>query len=244
MPIKIIGGSSGSGRVSILSEEYCATARYSKSEGTITCEIKPLPSLVRFIVRAEKKYFVPRIVKILCFFLGSITLLDFLFITLLVTGVHLIVGKFEDAAILQYKFVPPLLVLALFLFITRTKVSGWHGAEHMTIAAYERSETTELDAICRESPVNPKCGGRLVLPILILMFASLYLFSHWMFLVTSIEATLWIDKKIGFDKIPAFSHFSVLLQSYITTTNPTRRQLHTARIAMAELIAKHRAGCP
>lgn len=113
-----------------------------------------------------------------------------------------------------------ILFVGVFVFIHR--LASWHGAEHMAIAAYERTGSTKVKDIESESPINPKCGGRLALPLLLASVIALSLSKRFeipafIFAIPLLEIVLWIDKLKGFDKIALFSQtsthfFSVILQ--------------------------------
>ncbi len=235
MSLNILGGSSTVGSISITSDEFCSTARYSKRTGKISYKVKPLPRLVKFVLKAEKRYLIPQTLKLLAFFIGNLKLRDLIFISALICVVRLLESELRGKIAGSQIIILTTVWLVLLLFV-KIKIAGFHGAEHMAIAAYERNESTDLCSVNKESPINPKCGGRMALPLALTVLVLIYFNLHWSFFILSTEAMLWIDKKIGFDKIPIFSQSSILLQRYITTAYPTEHQTRTAQIAMIALI--------
>jgi hypothetical protein len=126
-------------------------------------------------------------------------------------------------------------------FVARSR--PWHGAEHMTIAAYERSGSTRPCDVQCESPINDHCGGRLVLPLLLVgtVWAAAPIRSRVLRLILGavlVEAGLQVERLWGWDRIPVFAQASRLLQR-CTTRQPDEQHLAVARIAMAALLKAH-----
>lgn len=240
--IKLIGGMSFFRKISIVSDRFVATAT-AHPDGTITSKIRQLSSL-------KRPYF-PKTLSLFLSIYCSVGLIGKTIIWILLfnflsldrlpndIGIHelLALGLYP---VLHSMFfpIPPLLLLVHYYIAT------WHGAEHMAIAAYERSGATTLEAMIAEDTVHPKCGGRLFLPGLV-MFILLPLTAYvlWGSMVLGyialLETLLWIDARIGFDKIPIFAQASKLLQRYITTKKPGEQEIKTAQRALLVLIAVH-----
>lgn len=154
MKIKIIGGKSTAGRISILSDEFVSTAR-SDADGNITCRVKRHSPLSRFLYR-NKNLPIPKLVRMILFLVDSMTKkgwmlfgLYVLIITLmerfLPAGslVLMLMGKYSSgsidvvsASLLEFFaiFVP---LVVLMIIYTKRCIASWHGAEHMAIAAYD-----------------------------------------------------------------------------------------------------------
>lgn len=67
------------------------------------------------------------------------------------------------------------------------RVFEYHGAEHMSIHAYEASEPLSIESVRRYPPEHPRCGTSF---LLIVVLGSIVLFSvfgrpGWVFLITS-----------------------------------------------------------
>src|SRR3989344_2068506 len=242
-PIKIIGGRSLSHRIAFISETYVAEARCNKT-GKITTSIRPLPKFIIVLLRVN--HFIPETLRMFAFVMGLMSpKMRILLIFYLSFGLYLqikmkdIETAISDRASLSILL--PLLALELaffvgaFVFVRR--LASWHGAEHMTIAAYERTRSIEIKDIESDSPIHPKCGGRLALPLFLVSGIAVALskefdISAFVFAVPLFEIILWIDKLKGFDKIPLFSQASKLLQRYFTTKKPGKLEIETAQAAI------------
>lgn len=139
-----------------------------------------------------------------------------------------------------------LVELAFFVgaFVFVRRLASWHGAEHMTIAAYERNGSIDVGSIEKESPINPRCGGRLALPLLLTSTLAVVLskelgMSVFLFSIPLFEVVLQVDALKGFDKITPFSQASTLLQRYVTTKRPGALEVATGQTALLSLLDAH-----
>lgn len=264
MKIKIIGGKSTAGRISILSDEFVSTARSDK-DGNITCRVKRHSPLSRFLYR-NKNIPMPKLIRMVLFLADSMTKKGWMFLcfyVLIVTLMekYLLSGSLLPTLASKYQFglldassvssLSFLLFSAMYVTLTvvgvmytRRRIASWHGAEHMAIAAYDRCDSTEIRDIARECPVNDKCGGRLALPLLVgavvaVFVAKTLVVSTVFAYVLMLEGLLWVDALKGWDKIPGTSQASRLLQKWITTREPGTQELRTAQLALRELVAAH-----
>lgn len=264
MKMKIIGGKSTARRISILSEEFVSTAR-SNEDGNVTCKVKRHSPLSRFLYRNENLP-MPKFVRMVLFFADSMTKKGWVFLGLYVLIVALMEKYLLSGSLLLTlagKYQPGLLdtssassfsfllfsamcvtLTAMGVTYTQRRIASWHGAEHMAIAAYTRTGSIEIRDIARECPVNDKCGGRLVLPLLVgavvaVIAADILAVSTVITYVAMLESVMWIDSLKGWDKIPGTSQASHLLQKWITTCEPGAQELRTAQLALRELIAAH-----
>lgn len=247
MQVNIIGGKSSTGRISILSDKFVATAR-SDEGGEITCEVRRHSSLARFLYR-NKRLLIPRVVRMTLFLVSSMTRRDWVFLGVYTVGVLLLDKYLPDGSVSgtigvppQYRWLIPLTIMAGFTWYAWLRIATWHGAEHMAIAAYERTGSTDIQSIEKECLVHDKCGGRMILPLTAAIITSVFVarifevsgvivfFAAW-------EGVMWVDTLFGWDKIPGTSHTSHFLQKYITTRVPGRQELLTAQRAVRELIA-------
>lgn len=242
--IKITGGKSGKGRISIYSNRYKATASYN-SEGAIKCEIEPLGYITKFLIR-NKKFPIPRLLKL---YLAIIEDVPLKFIVGLYFAFYFVEHYGRNFPLISLIIVNtilsiPILIVVYFLVRMKKDISSWHGAEHMAISAYDKYGSTDLDDIKRESPVHEKCGGRFVLPFIASIFLSNFLFealgiNEIILNLIIIETILWIDELKGWNKIPITSQFSRFLQKSYTTKMPSDYELLIARTAIIELIRNH-----
>lgn len=262
--VKIVGGRSAPGEIHIISDQYRSIATWHRDKKTkkteIKCMVEPLPSPMRFLLRLEKPLF-PRIFNLITFLLATlpkkerrnvlifISLMSAMIIFKSLTNFDFskLISSTANASELSSTiiWIATACIAALVYIFLRTKLGSWHGAEHMAIAAYRHRGSTNISAIAKESPIDSRCGGRLVLPLLLGNFLiTPLLVTHqqinpWLALFITFEGILWIDKLRGFYSIPVFAQASTLLQRYITTKRPGERELSTAQLAIEELIKAH-----
>ena len=142
----------------------------------------------------------------------------------------------------------------IVLLVLKKSIAKWHGAEHMTIAAYESTGLTDLETIEKQSPIDPHCGGRFLIGVVAAQQVSnlvtnayvpnqlLLAFLYVIFInAAMMEIVLRVDAWKGLDKLPVTAQASYLLQKYFTTGQPGIQELRTAQRAMMELIAATRA---
>ena len=67
------------------------------------------------------------------------------------------------------------------------RVFAYHGAEHMTIHAYEQQETLSVGSISRYPPEHPRCGTNFLLIVVIISILAFALVGNpgWLVLITS-----------------------------------------------------------
>ena len=236
MKVNIIGGKSLKGSVSIMSDEFLSTASMD-DEGIITCKTEKISEALKKFLQPDTR-FMPKTLKFLLFMKEQMGAKDLVFIGFL-TMMFFLMGRAvehvsgESFFLESHSWIVSLSVLALIGIGLRLTVATWHGAEHMSIAAYERTQETSLQAISKESPVNPKCGTRLVFPLLVsqalipkiadLYFAQgtpMHLIAFGALFLVSIECVLQIDHLIGFDRLPITGTISNLIQKYVVTKRP------------------------
>ncbi len=247
--MKIIGGMSMPHSISILSDDFVATATYRRSHNAIDCVVARRTPIIPLLAR-YRWIPIPRVLRLLIFlFSSSPILMGFLVgyqvVDRIVSGPTPTLPpipfeqRFLICAFIQSHFIP--LLAAILLFI-KMFIGSWHAAEHMAISAYERLTSTEFADIASQDRVHPKCGGRLMAPLLIASFL-VFCFGPINHLLLSqlvlIECILWIDHFVGFDKIPIFRTLSTLLQRYATTSPAGDVEILTAQTAVRALIAAH-----
>lgn len=67
------------------------------------------------------------------------------------------------------------------------RVFAYHGAEHMTIHAYEQQEALSVESVSRYPPEHPRCGTNFLLIVVILSIVAFALVGNpgWLVLVAS-----------------------------------------------------------
>ena len=247
MKVDIVGGMSSVNRVTILSDEYVSTARYHEDSGEISCEIKALPPIVRFLQK-NKRLPIPRLARVALPLLnmmgrkGAVLIALYFLITACIPTMfpgEMFIGISSKYFVL-FDF---LTIFGLLLFIKKY-IGTWHGAEHKAISAYQKFESTDIQVIARENRYNAKCGGRLFFPSM-LTFPMAIAMDGWLGLnmvvwsLVLLEIILWADYIWGMDKLPITSQASYLLQTYLTTVEPGRIELETAQCAMEGVLWAH-----
>ncbi len=252
--VKIIGGFSSDHRISIQSNEFRVTARYDQQSGEISTEVKRLPRLSRFLYTLDRLP-IPRLVVVLLFILGQlkikvsqalvVALVILVALTMGVLSPHTPSAPGQHLPVPYPTWIELFVFMLLFMAYSKLYIAPWHGAEHMAIAAYQRTGATSLAAFQQESPVHPKCGGRFFLPIVVLQVVAAFSatslwFGHPLFFFGAVlECTLWLDKLVGLDRLPITAQASRLLQQYVTTRQPTQKELRTAQVALRKLLEQH-----
>lgn len=243
--VELMGGRSTAHCIRILSNRFTATARFHK-DGQITCVVTGHSPLSRFL-SSHQRFPIPQLVRILLFLVDGMNtrerLLFVLFAVSAVPASSLFTFHSLSTVPLVLSFAAG---IALQLGYGSRRVATWHGAEHMAIAAYQRNGSTDLETMRRESPVHEKCGGRILLPLLVgttlaIATAKATGTNAVVLSLTTLEALLWVDSLKGWDRIPVARAASRILQKYITTRQPTDRELRTAQRALQELIKAHHA---
>lgn len=242
--MRVMGGHSAPHQVTMLSTEHSATAVMSR-KGDITATVRPLPTLLRWVVR-HPDLPVPRLLTLGAFILHDPR-----------AALRQAAWSFAVSQVAQHVLGPLAgrtghskhLKLAAGLLVSGVQVvrtARWHGAEHMTIRTWHDTGSTELEDIRLRSPVDDKCGGRFVLPALLVRaavsrFAKSDTTKLWS-LLAGLEAMLWFDHLHGLDRVPGLTLASRLLQRCATTRPPGDRELLTAHRAMLELVAASPGG--
>ena len=244
-------------RITIISNRFASTASCSPKTNAISCQVKPLSRLSRWL-HDFRLFPIPRLLRLVLFILNSLTRRGWIILALGVAAFFaldsfLFGGSHKNSGLLSNSYYGILMVHALvmsvlfmvnYFVMVRVLIASWHGAEHMAIAAYQRNCSTALADIAKESPVHSHCGGRLFFPSIIVGGLAAWLVAKFnlnelaTFLV-AYEVTLWVDTLVGWHKIPVAAQASRVFQKYITTREPSELELQTAQRAMEELLAAH-----
>lgn len=248
MKIEITGGTSSKNIINLSTDEFMATA-HSYPNNHISCKIRRRPKFARFILKYKNLPW-PRLVWFVITILTGLTkdvLIPFFVFLLIVTFTFII---FPPPVALQawgkgYANLSNWIYLAIFVLLVLVMKfynASWHGAEHMTVAAYDRTGSVKIKDIAKESPINESCGGRFTIPFLVLPTIVSCFSSGWnsvIFFFIALECIFWIDKLWGLEKIPITSQAAFMLQKYITTKTPGEQEMRTAQRALKKLIAAH-----
>lgn len=249
MKVKIIGGMSGKGRISIISDKFVSVG-VCDSEGNVSCKVRALPVISNKIF--EKSY-IPKIIRMAAFAIILMSWRTRLFMIVYMGMVTFLKISASEQVHAPVTLWPVLLVVSISgtiltsaAYFFRVFIAPWHGAEHMVISSYERKKkVVPLSEIRKESPISEKCGVRFFFPLMICHFFSSYVekrygISYFVPYLLIFECILLIDSFVGWDKIPITSQASRLLQRYVTTSFPKDVELLTAQKAMCGLIEAHK----
>lgn len=243
----ILGGVSGPSRITFFSDAFTARAkcRIDKKTGdwTVDCTVKKRSAPQRFLAK-HPKLPVPKLLRKLVLLLNKPK-----HVAIFVILLGIIVWSEQRSAELTLRalLISASMTLGLSMIVlslVMEHIARWHGAEHMAVTAYERYGNVSIEKIAEQSPVHKHCGGRFLLPLMLVFTLSSigeYAFgiNSWISFLLLAEAALWIDALIGFDKIPVFKNASEQLQKHITTDYPGRDELVTAYQGMQTLIRAH-----
>jgi uncharacterized protein YqhQ len=129
------------------------------------------------------------------------------------------------------------------------RVYAYHGAEHMTIHAWEHNDPLDPDHVARYSPAHPRCGTAFLLEVVaisIVLFALLGTPDLWLrvlsriVLIPVIAGIAYELLRLGgrFPESPLMKLIvapGLLLQA-LTTRYPDRAQMEVAIASMNELL--------
>jgi len=257
MSIKILGGHSQCREISISSVEFVSTAKCDEN-GKITCQVKSYPPVIAFL-RRHRRWPIPGLIRLMIvigsqfngkqrwlYFTTPISMLIIAWTQRFLFPANLKISQVVSPWQLWVDSLILVVILIALLGRKKESFTTWHGAEHMVIGAYDRYGSTELEIIAKQDRFHPKCGGRLLLPFVIVFVVGLSLstraqanlfFGTLLFWeVVLVELVLLVDRLIGWDKIPITAQASWLLQRYVTTRQPGELELRTAQTALIELL--------
>lgn len=242
--IRIIGGMSLPRRIMLASETHVAVARLRYADDAngdfIDCDVMRRLRLPAGIERLNRLP-LPMTIRLLLQLGLNMRPRKLLALSAAMAAYWYFIG--QTGAEAQWTFTGALAV-ALAVFIAKTR--PWHAAEHKAVEALKAGGTapTMLD-LMNASRVSPRCGGRLALPF-ILFYSSAAaglamldvdpVMTDVLASIIVIECVLWIDKVFGWWNVPGFRRASVLIQRYLTTSEPSERHLATAKCALDALI--------
>ncbi|MDR2431772.1 MAG: DUF1385 domain-containing protein [Candidatus Margulisbacteria bacterium] len=142
-----------------------------------------------------------------------------------------------------------ILIFVVFLYAVglsqdMARVFGYHGAEHMTVHAYEAGEKLTVAAVRKYSPLHPRCGTSFLLVVFIVSIVVLALFGR-----TTLVSRLFIKicmlpavAGVSYElirlvcRLPKCFSFIILgpglLLQYLTTRRPDDQMLKAAIAAL------------
>lgn len=148
-------------------------------------------------------------------------------------------------------------VWAIGLFPDIQRVYAYHGAEHMTIHAWEHNDPLEPEHVAKYSPAHPRCGTAFLLEVVaisVLLFAFLGTPDFWLrvlsrvLLIPVIAGIAYELLRLG-GKYPSSPLMAAivapgLLLQRLTTRYPERDQVEVAIASMNELLRREAEPAP
>ncbi len=150
-------------------------------------------------------------------------------------------------------FLRLLLLLAYLVVISRFKdvqrIFQYHGAEHMTIHAYERKEKLTPESIKKFPTMHPRCGTSFLLIVVIVSIFVFSVITSDNFLVKFFSRILLVPVIAGVSyellKLGGRFHGNLFFKplvlpgiwlQYITTKRPDKSQIEVAVYALKKLV--------
>lgn len=240
--MKIIGGMAMPKGVNITSENFSVVAKLH-SNGEISHTTTPTSEAEKWLRKAK---YMPKVLKMFLFIIMKLTPKGRLILLAFIIGAPLLLSatvkpEQSDALAPEVTIAIRVITFGIFFYLLLS-VRGFHAAEHMAIAAYERHGVKGIDRLSEQDRVHNKCGGRMLFPLLIVFGCSQLTAAFydywWVPLLPFIlfEIVLWVDAIVGYDKIFVTQVISVWLQRTITTKPPSEQELQTGRYALRQLL--------
>ena len=126
-------------------------------------------------------------------------------------------------------------------------LAAYHGAEHKTIAAYERDRVEDVASVPKE---HDRCGSNLIVPMMLLSAAGTLLLERLVENPSNaaragvglggaslaVEMFAWSDRHHGEPLAEAFHTPGREIQRHLATKEPTAEQLEVGIAALAEIL--------
>jgi uncharacterized protein YqhQ len=126
-------------------------------------------------------------------------------------------------------------------------LAAYHGAEHKTIAAYERDQVEDVASVPKE---HDRCGSNLIVPMMLLSAGGTVLLERLVESPSSavragvglggaslaVEMFAWSDRHHGDPLAEAFHTLGREIQRHWATKEPTLEQLEVAVAALEEIL--------
>lgn len=141
-------------------------------------------------------------------------------------------------------------LLPVFLALRDSKLSRYHGAEHMSVAAFEQGDAEGADWARDAAREHARCGTNLVAPLVVTNVATglllraagkerqplATLIASLVSLGTAMEVFSWMARHAEHPLAGALGRPGIELQRLFTTSEPTADQLDVAHSALQELL--------
>jgi len=171
-------------------------------------------------------------VRALVFFVVSVAVL-WGAVVLLESGAEAATGIW--GALLAFSAAFPILPVLLLFFagMKLTPIGRYHGAEHKAVAAYEKYGEATLQNAARMDRIHPRCGTNLLLYItLAALLDPLISWGPYAVVQFILVSEAWFV----FGQTRPSVAVGNLLQRYLTTSEPGRKELEVAVGSLNELL--------
>jgi hypothetical protein len=141
--------------------------------------------------------------------------------------------------VLHFFAVFPILpvLIPFFAAMKFTALGRYHGAEHKAVAAYEKYGEVSFEAADRMSRIHPRCGTNILIYIIaVSLLDPLIDWGPWAVLQFIVISEAWFI----FGKTRASIAVGNLIQRYLTTSEPGRKELEVAVESLNELLRAER----
>jgi len=133
---------------------------------------------------------------------------------------------------------PVLPVLLLFFAAMKfTAIGRYHGAEHKAVAAYEKYGEVTLGGAEEMSRIHPRCGTNILIYIILAALADP--FVDWA-PYAILQFILMTEAWYVFGKTRASIAIGNFIQRYLTTSEPSHKELEVAVESLKELLRAER----
>jgi uncharacterized protein YqhQ len=246
--MRIVGGMALPRGVQLESDTYSVRATY-REDGRLTTAVREKTATEKWLAASR---YIPKVVRLFGIIIMKFSLFGrLLFLTIVLLPIALAVlfptesaSDVSDNGMWYISVLMNLIAIGAFVVIIRT-MSGFHAAEHMAIHAYEKLGVDGIFHIPEQPQFHPRCGGRILAPVLIGTLISYFIAPYVPPLVGVVmpfiilECVLWVDALIGWYAIPPANAASRLLQEYVTTRQPNNRELAAGQAALRALLKAH-----
>jgi uncharacterized protein YqhQ len=155
--------------------------------------------------------------------------------------------KRAPASALREGIVQALGALPAMVALSDRDLAAYHGAEHKTIAAYERDRVDDVASVPKE---HDRCGSNLIVPMMLLSAGGTLLLERLVEKPSNaaragvglggaslaVEMFAWSDRHHGDPLAEAFHTPGREIQRLVATQEPTPEQLEVAVAALEEIL--------
>ncbi|MGG1263737.1 DUF1385 domain-containing protein [Brevibacillus laterosporus] len=251
-PTDVNGGRASLNGVMFFSDHYVSKATLSSSGAIEVKRKKRIEQKVRFLSFFERIPFIRGLAVMGQLVLAERKIRIFYSIVACMWAYIFIIGKWFPETHPEIKIMIPIslnnivyfIILSLFIVlfiglavIRFSKLSRYHGAEHMAYNAFNAGVDLTIDNVRKMSRVSDNCGTNLITMLVVILIILMFLFPYMplsnLFLSLSISYEIFrLEGNIISKPFIALGGF---VQKYISTVEPDDKQIETAILALKAL---------